>query len=534
MENIWFWITSGLAVIFLLKYLGTLLANKDLQKDKELLALQNNVLNKELDAVTKELENIKQNICNYNENSLVQKKILAQLQVIQNKLDHKSIDPEEPGDPESDLVITHEFQQAADAVASGKKCIFVHGGAGTGKSTFIKWMIRQGKIHVCLAPTGIAALNIGGQTLHKFFHLPRYDVFTKDYCDYNLPHESAAVLQSKPVICIDEISMVRSDMIDLIDRILRVFFGSMEPFGGCQMVFVGDLYQLPPIVKKQNAKFFDSSHPDFDIQHGWYSPFFYDAEVFMQNFDRVEVALTAPFRQAAGSEFVKVLNDIRIYDNIMASAGYINRCCTYAADPPSGAVIITGTNASADNYNSVRLDAINSPLHIYKAVYDGVFCEMNEADLPNSPKIELKVGAFVMFLYNDPERRFVNGTTGIVTLLDTEGAEVRLKNGQSVRADLHTWESYKTVWNKEKHIFEYVIDGHYTQVPLTLAYAITVHKSQGKTLDSIYIDLVPWESGQMYVALSRVRDVQDIALKKSVTVGDFKVCHELQRRCPWL
>ena len=451
-----------------------------------------------------------------------------ELQEAKNK--HEKI----KNDNKSDIEITNEFRLVFDEISNGKKCIFVHGGAGSGKSTLIHWLVEQGKIQICLAPTGLAALNINGQTIHKFFGFPPYDVFNKDFVLESLPPQTSALLQHKPTICIDEISMVRADLIDAIDRSLQQFYGNSIPFGGCQMIFVGDLYQLPPIVKNSDNFFFDPSDSKFDCQYCWYGAFFYCADVFARVFERREIKLTKVFRQISDQNFMQCLNYLRVYENIPQCSGYLNLNCNFSPSPPDGAVIISGTNKKVNAYNTSKLNAINSPVWIYEAVFDGVFCEMKDADFPNNPVIELKVGAFVMFLFNDPNKRFVNGTTGIVTSLDDSGAEVRLKSGNLVRADFHTWESYTTEWNEQLGKFVPILNGRYTQIPLTLAYAITVHKSQGKTLDSIYLDLNVFSPGQMYVALSRVKEAKDIILQKIIQPGDFKICKELQNRVEWL
>lgn len=436
-------------------------------------------------------------------------------------------------DFKSGLNITDEFLRVRELVRQKKQLIFVHGGAGTGKSTLLSWLRRQGLIDIVLAPTGLAALNVDGFTIHKFFGFEAVNIIPKNKTQEALSRTARDILPNAKTICIDEISMVKVDMIDAINRALQVAARNDQLFGGYQILFLGDLYQLPPIVESENQKFFGSAL-DCPKGHGWPSCWFLDADALLnQEIHRVD--LTHVFRQDAVGKFAGVLNDLRCYKNIEEHVNYLNNRIHICEKAPGNTVILAAKNAIADAYNDRMIDQLEGEEFTFPATMTGVFLKQKErqknrrkesTNFPANPLIRLKVGAFVMLLYNDPDKCFVNGSTGRIEEIDTEEGEdrvaVRLKNGNLVRVSRYTWKRHEVVWNKKLGRFENQEIGSFTQIPVTPAYAISCHKAQGKTLDSIYLDIEGvFSPGQMYVALSRVRNLDDIYSKRILSAGDF-------------
>ena len=429
------------------------------------------------------------------------------------------------------FVITDEFENVKKALLDRVPMIFVHGGAGVGKSTLINWLYQEKLIDIKLAPTGLAALNIGGMTLHKFFGLPPVDVFPKNPNNApkaQVPQASHNVLEHTKTICIDEVSMVRADLIDTIDLLLKKIANPGEPFGGYQMLFVGDLYQLPPIVKKNDPTIYSLFHANDPgtAKLGWASPFFLDAVVFSE-LKPLRIDLTKVFRQHDQS-FINLLNDVRVCRNLQSRLQEINQAARFG--PPDKKVTLVLRNNTAQRVNDEQLRKISTRPILFHAQALGAFAGRDQKDLPAPPKITLKKGAFVMVLFNDTDGSFVNGTTGIIRNLTADFADVDLKNGRSSRISWHTWESYRLEWSEEEGRFVNVKDGSYTQMPLIPAYAITCHKAQGKTLDNAYLDFEgnAFAAGQAYVALSRTRTFTGLSLSRPLTLGDFPRDERLQ------
>lgn len=428
---------------------------------------------------------------------------------------------------EMGIEVTDEFQEVERQLDADAPIIFVHGGAGVGKSTLIQWLRRKKKIDVLLAPTGLAALNIGGMTIHKFFSLPPHDVFFKDEAPRRISPESEDVLEHTHVICIDEISMVRSDLLDLLDRTLRLYHKANCPFGGYQILLVGDLYQLPPVTVKKVQRFFDPTHPEFNPVHGWESPWFFHSDV-IKRYGCEEIWLTQIFRQRTEKAFCNCLNSLRTYQNIGETLEFLRDRIPKTEEPESGDVILVATNTLAKQYNSQRLDVLTGEEIVYNAAGTGIFADVSsflkeEEKVPADVKLTIKPGSFVMLLHNDPDGRYVNGSTGVVVSADDKLVQIRLKNGQFVDVGYYTWFAYEPCWNREKKCFEQKEVGTFTQMPLRIAYAITCHKAQGKTLDSIFLDVRAFSPGQMYVALSRVRAIENIKTKRDFMLSDFKI-----------
>ncbi len=396
--------------------------------------------------------------------------------------------------------------------------LFLTGKAGTGKSTLLEYFKEHTlKKTVLLAPTGIAALNIGGETLHSFFKLK--PGFETEEASKITPHQlrDPNLYYRLESIVIDEISMVRADVLDAVDIFLRNIRKSTLPFGGVQMIFIGDLFQLPPVVTRDDEKNFMLRYP---------SPFFFDADVFIrEDFDLEFLELDKIYRQK-DQNFIDILNNVR---NNQASAYDLKSLNQRKNFKPvqKNLIHLCTTNFQVNKINQVHLDKLKNELFSFSAIIDG---DVEPKYYPTDLDIHVKVGAQIMFTQNDSERRWVNGTLGKVLDIDDtfDLFQIELENGDIVEVEQKTWEISK--YKLEDGNLTRVIIGSFTQFPIKLAWAITIHKSQGKTFDNVLLDLGSgaFSHGQTYVALSRCRSLNGLFLQRDIYKSDIKLDARIQ------
>lgn len=423
-----------------------------------------------------------------------------------------------------------EFQDALKLIQYTRQSVFLTGKAGTGKSTFLKYICENTKKkHVVLAPTGIAAINAGGSTLHSFFKLPFYPLLADDpnfslqggriheFLKYRSAHRK--LLKEIELVIIDEISMVRADIIDFVDKILRIYSNNMrEPFGGKQILLVGDVFQLEPVIKNDER----------DILNRFYaSPFFFSARVFSE-IDLVSIELKKVYRQT-DKVFVGVLDHIRTNTAGAADLQLLNtRYNTKIEENEEDMYITLATRRdNVDFINEKKLAELPGDAVIFKGEITGDF---PESSLPTQKDLELKVGAQIIFIKNDFERRWVNGTIGVISGIDEQGTiYVTTDSGKECDVNKDSWRNIRYVYNeKEKKIEEEEL-GVFQQYPIRLAWAITVHKSQGLTFSKVVVDFSGgvFAGGQAYVALSRCTSLEGIQLKKQISRGDIFVRQDI-------
>lgn len=403
--------------------------------------------------------------------------------------------------------ITPEFQAAFDLLENTSQNLFLTGKAGTGKSTFLHYFREHSAKKIAVvAPTGVAALNVTGATIHSFFRLKPAFVDI-----HALRGMRSRVLKELELLIIDEISMVRADVFDGIDHSLRLARKNNAPFGGVQVCAIGDLLQLPPVVSNQEKTFFAQYYP---------SPFFFCTKAYSEgNFQMLQFETV--HRQRDGA-FIDILGAIRSGACSARELAALNSRVNPRVTPAPGTLVLTTTNALAENINSSRLEKLPGGIHLYEGEVSGEF-GMKDARLPAPEELALKVGAQVMFVKNDSEGRWVNGTIGIVEALGDEVVTVRVGE-ESHEVKPEKWQTIGYEFQEEQDKIVEKTLGTYTQFPLTLAWAITIHKSQGKTLERVIIDLGTgaFAAGQLYVALSRCRSLEGIALKQPVTPADIR------------
>ena len=403
-----------------------------------------------------------------------------------------------------------EQQKALGFVERTNCCFFITGRAGTGKSTFIK-NIRESvhKNFLVLAPTGIAAMNVGGQTLHSFFGLPLEVVTPETHMEVS--YEKIRLLKHTDTIIVDEASMVRCDWVDGMDRFLREITYSHLPFGGKQVIVVGDLFQLPPVVRWDNG--------DGEILsklYGLGAPYFYKANV-MKRINLPKIEFQKVYRQEEGA-FLEILDRMRLGENTSEDIDNLNLHVSQDYEMVEYAVTLTAQNKVADNINKQKLDELDTEEFCYKGSISGDF--KIQDSLP-PVVLELKVGSQVIFCRNDYQHGFVNGTIAKVKELGDDKIIVTLKNGKEINVECMVWENRKSVLNEETGKVETEVVGTFTQYPLKLAWAITIHKSQGMTFDRMHFDLThgTFAPGQAYVAISRMRTLEGLTLSNEIMQG---------------
>jgi len=408
------------------------------------------------------------------------------------------------------IELNEQFRRALDLMERTSKNVFITGRAGTGKSTLLDyWRNTTEKRVAVLAPTGVAALNVKGQTIHSFFGF-KPSITPDKVKKLHFRDKKQNVYKYLDAIVIDEISMVRADLLDCVDRFLR-FYGPRRdrPFGGIQMIFIGDLYQLPPVVTGGEKAAFDSVYE---------TPYFYSAKVF-ESLDMEFVELEKIYRQH-DEELIGVLNAIRNNSVTEDQLELFNRRCLAAFEPPPDSfyVYLTTTNELAEEINARQLARLQNPLYVFTAKLKGKF---HEEYIPTAVHLQVKAGAQVMMVNNDPDGRWVNGSIGKIVDVMQVGKDdhiivVELNDGGIVEVTPYTWEIFK-LFAEEEQLNSEVI-GRFTQYPLMLAWAVTIHKSQGKTFDRVVIDIGrgTFAHGQAYVALSRCTTLEGIVLKKPI------------------
>lgn len=424
-----------------------------------------------------------------------------------------------------------EFQDALNLIQYTRQSVFLTGKAGTGKSTFLKHICEHTKKkHIVLAPTGIAAINAGGSTLHSFFKLPFHPLLPDDpnlslqrgriheFFKYNKLHRK--LLEEVELVIIDEISMVRADTIDAVDRILRVYSRNLrQPFGGKQILLVGDVFQLEPVIKADEREIINRFYP---------TPYFFSARVFNE-IDLVSVELQKVYRQT-DRVFVSVLDHIRTNTAGAADLQLLNtRYGTTIEESEADMYITLATRRdNVDYINDKKLAELPGAPMTFEGEITGDF---PESSLPTSKDLVLKPGAQIIFIKNDYERRWVNGTIGVVTGIGEDDGTIYVLTDDGKECDVNkdSWRNIRYKYNEEKKEIEEEELGTFTQYPIRLAWAITIHKSQGLTFSRVIIDFTGgvFAGGQAYVALSRCTSLDGIQLKKPVSRADIFVRPEI-------
>ncbi len=405
------------------------------------------------------------------------------------------------------------IREALDAIDGGAPLVLVTGRAGTGKTRLIRYLKRRpcGERQAVVAPTGIAALNAGAQTIHKLFRLPPNLIDPRD-----LPalDGGAPVLKKMTRLVIDEISMARADVVDAVDARLRRVREDPRPFGGVQVVMVGDFLQLPPVVSREDEPLLQSL--------GYDSPFAFSAHALR---DAVieSILLEKVYRQDE-SEFVELLNHVRTGRHAADTARILNERCHREHRPDAVPLLLAPTRAAVDAYNREGMERLTGAARIWECRREGKSDLLGDR-LPVPEIVEFRVGARVMAVKNDPQGRWVNGSLGTVLGFEENGVSVRFdRTKERHLVEIASWETIRQVWNEKKSVVETEVQGAYRQIPLVPAWAITIHKAQGLTLDDVRLDLGrgAFAPGQIYVALSRVRTMAGLSLARPLRPSDLE------------
>jgi len=412
-----------------------------------------------------------------------------------------------------------EFTRALDLMENTPHNIFITGRAGTGKSTLLTYFRQQTKKKIAvLAPTGVAAINVQGQTIHSFFKFK--PSVTLQSIKKNTKENKQNIYKKLEAIIIDEVSMVRADLLDCVDRFLRLNGKTAEkPFGGVQMIFIGDLYQLPPVVTSQERDIFQSQYK---------SPYFFSAQ-FFEHFKMEFIELEKIYRQR-DEPFINLLNSIRNKTTTDEDIALLNQRVNPDDKTEDTYVYLTPKNVDAEAINEEKLSQLKGKMYEFEATIQGTF---GKEYYPTRPLLNLKAGSQIMMVHNDHKKRWVNGTMGKVLHIqryeDGEVVVVELEEGKEVNVYPFTWEIHKFVL--ESGTLQSEPMGSFTQYPLTLAWALTIHKSQGKTFEKVILDIGKgtFMPGQVYVALSRCTTFEGLILKKPIQKKHIWLDYEVVR-----
>lgn len=408
----------------------------------------------------------------------------------------------------SDIKLSLEQQKLFEKLENTHNHFFITGKAGTGKSVLLQYFKQNSaKRLVVVAPTGVAALNVGGQTIHSLFRIPP-EFITKE--KLRLSPRTAMLLRNLDTVVIDEISMVRADLMDAIDYLLRLARNSNIPFGGVQMVMFGDLYQLPPVVHDPEL------HKYFADNHGGY--YFFNAHVWRNTLPEI-YELSTIFRQK-DENFKEILNAIRTGDVRIQTLSLLNSRVIIDI-PEDGIITLVTTNSLVSEINHHRLEQLEGEVKEYRATITG---ELEQSSFPTDEVLRLKKGAQIMLLKNDREKRWVNGTLGYIASLSNDEVKVNV-DGIVYSIPRETWSKIRYYYDQQKRKVEEEVISSFTQFPLRLAWAVTVHKSQGQTYGSVAVNMGDgaFAHGQTYVALSRCKSLEGLYLTREILIQDIIV-----------